>query len=98
LLRKSTEESDTPILESETAVRPPWRLRSWQGLVIRAIAQNGRPLTWKEIKRATGLRKRPLNFALAKLIQSEDIFKIPCNNAESKYNIERTFSSLFKVL
>jgi hypothetical protein len=88
LLRKSAEESDKPTFESESTVRPPWRLRSWQGLVIRAIVQNSKPITWKEIKRATGLSKRALNFALAELIQSEDIHKIESNtNAESKYKV-----------
>lgn len=88
MLRKLVKESEKPTLESEATARPPWRPRSWQGLVIRAIVQSGRPLTWREMKRATGLGKKYLNRALFELISSEDIYKIEGNtNAESKYNI-----------
>jgi DNA-binding transcriptional regulator GbsR (MarR family) len=81
-------QSEKPTLESEATVRPQWRPRSWQGLVIRAIVQSGRPLTWREIQEATGLGKKSLNRALFELISSEDIYKIESNtNAESKYNI-----------
>jgi DNA-binding transcriptional regulator GbsR (MarR family) len=81
-------QSEKPTLESEATARPQWRPRSWQGLVIRAIVQSGRPLTWREIQEATGLGKKSLNRALFELISSEDIYKIESNtNAESKYNI-----------
>ena len=83
-----TKQSEKPTLESEATARPQWRPRSWQGLVIRAIVQSGRPLTWREIQEATGLDKKSLNRALFELISSEDIYKIESNtNAESKYNI-----------
>jgi len=88
LLRRMIKQSEKPTLESEATARPQWRPRSWQGLVIRAIVQSGRPLTWREIQEATGLGKKSLNRALFELISSEDIYKIESNtNAESKYNI-----------
>lgn len=88
MLRRMIKQSEKPTLESEATARPQWRPRSWQGLVIRAIVQSGRPLTWREIQEATGLGKKSLNRALFELISSEDIYKIESNtNAESKYNI-----------
>jgi len=88
LLRRMIKQSEKPTLESEATARPQWRPRSWQGLVIRAIVQSGRPLTWREIQEATGLGKKSLNRALFELISSENIYKIESNtNAESKYNI-----------
>ncbi len=88
LLRRMIKQSEKPTLESEATARPKWRPRSWQGLVIRAIVQNGRPLTWREIQEVTGLGKKSLNRALFELISSEDIHKIESNtNAESKYYI-----------
>lgn len=89
MLRKMVKEPEKPTLENEVTARPPWRLRSWQGLVIRAIVQSGRPLTWREIQEATGLDKKSMNRALYELIASEDIYKIEGNaNVESKYNID----------
>lgn len=88
MLRRMIKQSEKPTLESEATARPKWRPRSWQGLVIRAIVQNGRPLTWREIQEVTGLGKKSLNRALFELISSEDIHKIESNtNAESKYYI-----------
>lgn len=81
-------QSEKPTLESETTAEPQWRPRSWQGSVLRAIAQNGNPLTWREIQKATGLDKKSLNRALFDLHSAGDIHKIESNTkAESKYNI-----------
>jgi DNA-binding transcriptional regulator GbsR (MarR family) len=88
LLRRMIKQSDRPTPENEATTIPKWRPRSWQGLVIRAIVQSGRPLTWREIQEATGLGKKSLNRALFELISSEDIYKIESKtNAESEYNI-----------
>lgn len=88
MLRRMIKQSEKPALESEATARPQWRTRSWQGLVIRAIVQSGRPLTWREIQDATDLGKKLLNWALFELISSKDIYKIESNNnAESEYNI-----------
>jgi phosphatidylserine/phosphatidylglycerophosphate/cardiolipin synthase-like enzyme len=92
-------QSEKPTLESEATARPQWRPRSWQGLVIRAIVQSGRPLTWREIQEATGLGKKSLNRALFELISSEDIYKIESNNnAESKYNISNERFQIYSEL
>ena len=81
-------QSEKPTLDSEATARPQWSPRSLPGLVIRAIVQGGRPLTWREIQEATGLDKKSLNRALFELISSEDIYKIERNtNTESKYNM-----------
>ena len=75
-------------LESEATARPEWSPRSWQGSVLRAIAQNGIPLTWREIQEATGLDKKSLNRALFDLHSAGDIYKIENDSdAKSKYNI-----------
>jgi phosphatidylserine/phosphatidylglycerophosphate/cardiolipin synthase-like enzyme len=88
LLRRMIKQSEKPTLVSEATARPQWAPRSWEGLVIRAIVQSGRPLTWREIQKATGLSKKSMNRALFELISSEDIYKIESNtNAESKYNM-----------
>jgi len=99
LLRRMIKQSEKPTLESEATVRPQWRPRSWQGLVIRAIVQSGSPLTWREIQEATGLGKKSLNRALFELISSEDIYKIESNNnAESKYNISNERFQIYSEL
>jgi hypothetical protein len=83
-----TEQSEKPTLESKATARPQWNPRSWEGLVIRAIVQSGRPLTWREIQELTGLDRKLMNRALFELISSGDIDKIESNtNAESKYNM-----------
>jgi hypothetical protein len=88
LLPRMNKQSHKPTLESEATARTPWRPRSWQGLVIRAIVQAGRPLAWREIQEATDLDTKSLNRALFELISSEDIYKIERGtHAESKYNI-----------
>jgi phosphatidylserine/phosphatidylglycerophosphate/cardiolipin synthase-like enzyme len=81
-------QSEKPTLESETTAKPQWRPRSWQGSVLRAIVQNGIPLTWREIQEATGLDKKSLNRALFDLLSAGDIYKIENDSdAKSKYNI-----------
>jgi len=86
-----------PTPEKENATRLPWSLRSWQGSVIRAIIQNGSPLTWKEIQEATGLDEKSLNRALFDLQASAEVYKTEekqqkhakyqiCANLYSKYS------------
>jgi len=88
LLRRMIKQSEKPTLESGTTAKPQWRPRSWQGSVLRAIAQNGIPLTWREIQEATGLDKKSLNRALFDLHSAGDIYKIENDSdAKSKYNI-----------
>ena len=88
MLRRMIKQSEKPTLESGTTAKPQWRPRSWQGSVLRAIAQNGIPLTWREIQEATGLDKKSLNRALFDLHSAGDIYKIENDSdAKSKYNI-----------
>lgn len=88
MLRRMIKQPKKSTLESEATARPEWSPRSWQGSVLRAIAQNGIPLTWREIQEATGLDKKSLNRALFDLHSAGDIYKIENDSdAKSKYNI-----------
>ena len=90
---------EKPTLDNNITGRKQWEPHSWQGLVIRAIVQGGRPLTWREIQKATGLTKKSMNRALFDLISSEDIFKIQSNNTvESKYNMSNERLQIYSNL
>jgi phosphatidylserine/phosphatidylglycerophosphate/cardiolipin synthase-like enzyme len=100
MLHKRSDESEKPIFESGAIVRPRWNPRTWAGLVIRTMSQSGRPLTWKEIQRATGLNKKSLNRALFELLDSKDIEKIPGTTyGESAYKLSdvriKTYSEFY---
>ena len=99
MLRRVIKQSEKPTLDSEATARPQWSPQSWPGLVIRAIVQGGRPLTWREIQEATDLDKKSLNRALFELISSEDIYKIErSTNTESKYNMSEERFQIYSEL
>jgi phosphatidylserine/phosphatidylglycerophosphate/cardiolipin synthase-like enzyme len=90
---------EKPTLDSKATDRTQWKPHSLPGLVIRAIVQSGKPLTWREIQKTTGLNKKSMNRALFELISSEDIFKIQSNdNSESKYNMSSERFQIYSEL
>ena len=64
------------VQETEVSDKPQWSQRSWQGSVIRAIVQSGKPLTWREIQESTYLDEKSLNRALTDLRSSEEVYRI----------------------
>lgn len=54
---------------------PPPHWRSWKGDVIRSIVSQERPLTWTELRQATGLEEKSLNTALSELLSAKEIYK-----------------------
>ncbi len=57
-----------------------------EGDIIKAIVSSGHPLTWTEIRRATGLDEHALNKALCNLFFAEEIQKVG-DKRETRYKV-----------
>lgn len=72
-------------VNSSSPISPPrWGTR--EGEILKAIASAGRPLTWNEIRQATGLNEDSLNKTLSKLFRAKAIQKIG-DKGEMRYKV-----------